>query len=77
MLENKIKAILLINEAIDLLKDVKFMYVRSNLHMAINEINKIKDKKNKDKKIKISTNPNLSLKMVEKILNKEKKIINK
>ena len=77
-MQNQKKAIELINQSIDLLKELKYIYAKSYLNQAINEINKT-NKTNKTKKIKTnnkeykkSTNPKLSLQMVENLINKEK-----
>ena len=72
-MENQKKAIELINQSIDLLKELKYIYAKSYLNQAINEINKIKNIKIENKKNIKSTNPKLSLRMVENLLNKEKK----
>jgi hypothetical protein len=72
-MEKSKKAILLILEAIDLLQDIKFMYAKDNLNIAIKEIKKASIQHNKTKKISVeSKNPSLSLKMVEKIILEEK-----
>lgn len=77
-MNNQKKAIALINEAIDLLKDIKFMYAKANLNMALSEIKKINNlkqkQKNKNINIAKSNNPKLSLEMVEKFINIEKKL---
>lgn len=71
-MENQKKAIELINQSIDLLKELKYIYAKSYLNQAINEINKIKNIKIENKNNIKSTNPKLSLRMVENLLNKEK-----
>lgn len=72
-MEKSKKAILLIFEAIDLLQDIKFMYAKDNLNIAIKEIKKASIEQNKKNKIKFeSKKPSLSLKMVEKIIFEEK-----
>jgi|688.fasta_scaffold405377_2 hypothetical protein len=70
------KAISLINESIDLLKELKYTYARSHLEMAIKEINKnsnsLEKNKKEDKKQIFFPNPRLSLKIVEKMIQEEK-----
>ena len=75
-MEKNKKAISLILEAIDLLQDLKFMYAKPHLFMAINEIKKVPINIKKAKKNKIkSMDPAKSLKMVENIIKKEKKYL--